>query len=76
VYAPDEFGVGQLGKTAKADPWSIMLGDEAFSDERTLASTNAHELRHSRDYVNYGSATEEAGQQAEGAFLEWYDGLR
>lgn len=75
-YAPDEFAIEQWGKVAKADPWTIKLSDLAFTDERTLGATIAHELAHARDYIQYGEATEEAGADAQRAFEEWYDGHR
>lgn len=64
---------GQYGKTAKLNPMLIRLGNEAFSDERSLASTIAHELRHARDYTSKGWSSERDAIATEKAFLKWYD---
>ena len=52
-YNPD---LASAGKSRKATPTVIELGNQAFLSEEELANTIAHELNHARDWLKGGDA--------------------
>ncbi|MES2593777.1 MAG: RHS repeat-associated core domain-containing protein [Verrucomicrobiota bacterium] len=75
VFDP-KLGTGQLGMTAKANPMRLRVGEGVMSSETELASTIAHELRHSRAYMGSGSNSEAAATASEDALRGYIQGQR
>lgn len=68
--------IPQYGKVKKANPSEIVLGLSAFESEEQLAATIAHELNHSRSYLQGGDAPEDTALAAEETILALIRGER
>ena len=64
------------GRVKKARPNVIELGPLAFSSERELANTIAHELNHARSYLRGGTAPESTAYAAGDTLDEYIRGVR
>ena len=73
VFNPD---LKSSGRVRKARPNVIELGPLAFSDERELANTIAHELNHARSFLRGGTAPESTAYAAGDMLEEYIRGVR
>ena len=64
------------GRVRKAYPAVIELGPLAFSSERELANTIAHELNHARSYLKGGTAPERTAYASGNKLEEYMKGKR
>ena len=76
ITLDDSIPMGVYGFTSEWEPNTIYLGPYAFSDEKQLARTIAHELNHSRSFLRGGKAPESTARVADKALGEYIEGKR
>lgn len=64
------------GRVVKSRPNVIELGPLAFSSERELANTIAHELNHARSFIKGGNAPEKTAYASGNKLEEYMKGRR
>ena len=73
VFNPD---LKSSGRVKKSQPHVIELGPLAFTSERELANTIAHELNHARSYLRGGTAPERTAYAAGDTLDEYIRGVK